>query len=236
MTARLYLFAEGQTEQIFASTVVSARLAARGVFLRPPILIAHARKKRIVHRGGGRHYAPMKNDIMRFLRQDQNPDAFFTTMIDLYALHSDFPGRDQAERLRSSPLKRVEFLEEAFAHDIGDQRFIPYLQLHEFEACLFSDPEKFRKFYPKGDKPIAALKQIVGQHETPELIDDGQHTAPSKRITAEFPDYEDAKTVVGPQVAEAIGLDLIRQKCPHFNSWISRLESLGKPRDQRPSE
>jgi Domain of unknown function (DUF4276) len=58
------------------------------------------------------------------------------------------------------------------------------------------------------------------------LFDDGPQSAPSKRIMAQIPEYEDAKTVVGPQVAELIGLDTIRAKCPHFNAWLSRLEML----------
>ena len=32
---------------------------------------AHARKKGRVHRGGGRRYAPMRNDIARFLAQEK---------------------------------------------------------------------------------------------------------------------------------------------------------------------
>jgi Domain of unknown function (DUF4276) len=60
------------------------------------------------------------------------------------------------------------------------------------------------------------------------LIDDGRDSAPSKRIIAELPDYEDAKPAVGPQVAELIGLNVIRGKCPHFAAWLSRLEQLGR--------
>jgi hypothetical protein len=75
-------------------------------------------------------------------------------------------------------------------------------------------------------KEIAALKAIADRRATPELINDGRHSAPSKRIILQIPDYEDAKTVVGPQRAELIGLDVIRAKCPHFNAWLSRLEKL----------
>ena len=64
-------------------------------------------------------------------------------------------------------------------------------------------------------------------HKSPELIDDGQSTAPSKRIIAEFPDYEGAKSAVGPQVAELIGLETIRAACPHFSKWLTVLENLG---------
>jgi hypothetical protein len=225
--ARLYIFVEGPTEQIFASRVLTAHLALVNVHLQNPVLVANARKKGVVHRGGGRNYLPMKNDIIRFFKQDSNPDAFFTTMIDLYAIHADFPGLSDAERLRHLPQQRVEYLENMFGQDCGDRRFIPYIQLHEFEAYLFSQPEHYGNHYRSAAKSIEALKAIADKYSTPELIDDGQETAPSKRIIREFPDYAGAKTVIGTQVAEAIGLDAIRQKCPHFNSWLSKLELLG---------
>lgn len=225
---RLYLFAEGQTEQTFADRLLKPHLATFGVYLHPPVLIAHARKQGKVHRGGGRKYVPMKNDILRFLAQEKGGDVFFTTMIDLYALHADFPEMAEAAKLRHLPDKRVEFLEHAFAEDIADDRFMPYLQLHEYEAYLFADPARFRSFYPDSEAQIAALKAIADQYLTPELIDDGQHSAPSKRIIRELPDYKDAKSAIGPQIAELIGLDVIREKCPHFGAWLSRLENLAR--------
>lgn len=223
---RLYLFAEGQTEQTFADNLVKPHLAGYGVFMQKPRLIAHARKKGKVHRGGGRYYEPMKNDILRSLNEDSNSDAFFTTMIDLYAIQSDFPGLDEAESLRQNPLQRVEFLEQRFAEDIGDRRFIPYIQLHEYETYLFADPTCFEYFYDRAANEIAILNAIADSYDTPESINDGQHTAPSKRIIAQFPDYEKAKSALGPQLAELIGLTAIRTKCPHFNFWLSKLESL----------
>lgn len=224
---RLYLFAEGPTELTFADTVLKPHFANLGVYLHPPVLIAHAKKKGRVHRGGGRKYLPMKNDILRFLAQERGGNVFFTTMIDLYAISAEFPGLAEAEKLRHLPNKRVETLEQAFAKDIGDSRFVPYIQLHEYEAYLFSDPTWFGYFYDHHEKQIAALKAIADGYATPELIDDGQHSAPSKRIMAELPDYEDAKSAVGPQVAELIGLEVIRGKCPHFAAWMSQLEKLG---------
>ena len=224
---RLYLFAEGATELTFADTMLKPHLANLGVYLHRPVFIAHAKKKGRVHRGGGRNYVPMKNDILRLLSQEKGGDVFFTTMIDLYAIHSNFPGLAEAEKLRHLPYKRVEALEQAFGKDIPDPRFVPYIQLHEYEAYLFSDPTWFRFFYSHHEKQIAALKAIAESHATPELIDDGPKSAPSKRIIAEFPDYEDAKSAVGPQVAGLIGLDVIRGKCPHFNAWLSGLEKLG---------
>jgi hypothetical protein len=224
---RLYLFAEGLTELTFADTVLKPHLASLGVYLHPPVLIAHAKKKGTVHRGGGRKYAPMKNDIVRFLVQEKGADVFFTTMIDLYAIQAELPGFAEAEKLRHMPDKRVEALENSFARDINDDRFVPYIQLHEYEAYLFSDPAWFEYFYDHHERQIAALKAIADRYATPELIDDGQHSAPSKRIIAELPDYKDAKSAVGPQVAELIGLEVIRGHCPHFAAWLSHLEKLG---------
>lgn len=94
--ARFYLFAEGQTEQTFATNLLSPHLANIGVHMQAAILIAHAKKKGRTHRGGGRKYIPMKNDILRFLAQEKARDVFFTTMIDLYAIHADFPGLNES--------------------------------------------------------------------------------------------------------------------------------------------
>jgi hypothetical protein len=226
--ARLYLLAEGQTEQTFADIVLKPHLANIGVYLHHPVLIAHARKKGTVHRGGGRNYEPMKNDILRLLSQEKGRDVFFTTMIDLYAIHANFPGLDNAEAFRHMPHKRVEYLEQAFAEDVGDSRFLPYIQLHEYEAYLFADPSCFEYFYDHHKNQIAALQAIADAHANPELIDDGQHTAPSKRIISQLSDYEVAKSALGPQVAELIGLNTIRSKCPHFARWLTRLEQLGR--------
>jgi len=223
---RLYLFAEGQTEQTFADTLIKPHLALHKVFMNRPRLIAHARKNGKVHRGGGRNYAPMKNDILRSLKEDSNSDVFFTTMIDLYAIHPDFPGLAESERMRQDPIRRVEFLEERFAADIGDYRFIPYIQLHEYEAYLFSAPKCFEYLDAGRTKEIEALQAIASQYQTPELINDGPQTAPSKLIIAQFPDYGKAKSTFGPQLAEKIGLQVIRSKCYHFDKWLSRLESL----------
>ncbi len=148
-------------------------------------------------------------------------------MIDLYAIAARFPRRSEAEALRHDPVRRVEFLEQAFADDIKDPRFIPYIQLHEFEAILFSEPLGFACFYEHADKQAAALQSIADQYASPELIDDGPSTSPSKRIIAQFPGY--SKPAAGPKIADLIGLDTIRSKCPHFHAWLSRLENLASP-------
>ncbi|MGB0560738.1 MAG: DUF4276 family protein [Spirulinaceae cyanobacterium] len=223
---RLYLFAEGQTEQTFAKRVLCLHLALKNVFLQHTLLIAKARRKGQVHRGGGSRYQPMKNDIERFLKQEKGNDVFFTTMIDRYALHADFPGLKESEKLSADPYQQVRFLERKFLEDIDDQRFIPHLQLHEYEAYLFTAPEYFSWSYNDCEQQVESLRDIAARYDSPELIDDNIETAPSKRILKVFPQYK--KSVDGPQIAEAIGLAEIRNQCPHFNNWLSQLESLAE--------
>jgi hypothetical protein len=107
----------------------------------------------------------------------------------------------------------------------GTQRFIPYIQLHEFEAFLLVDPDKLITMYPDKQSAINRLKIDIGNME-PEKINDSQHTAPSKRIIKHLPNYEGQKAQVGPLVAEDIGLGRLRKECPHFNEWIDMLEKI----------
>ena len=223
---RLHVFAEGRTEQTFADTVLKPHLAHVGVYMSKPVLIAHAHRKGRVHRGGGRNFTAMQNDIRRRLKQEAGNEVFFTTMIDLYALHHNFPGFETAEALRHDPYQRVESLEKAWSDETGDRRFIPFIQLHEFEACLFSDVSQLSPFFDNADVRIARLRREATEVDSPELIDDGQHTSPSKRIIAQFPEYEGLKPTAGPQAAERIGLQAMRSRCPHFAAWLHRLERL----------
>lgn len=223
--ARLNLTVEGQTEQTFAAQLLIPHLGEHGVLMAKPRLAAIARKKGQVHRGGLLGYLPFRNDIAHWLKQDRGSDVYFTTMIDLYGLPRDFPG--YAAAASTEPYMRVGALEDALQNDIADPRFLPYIQLHEFEALLFSDPRAFACYYAESERQISALIQLVKQHGNPELIDDGENTAPSKRVAQQFVDYGKRKSAAGPVIAGTIGLDTIRKKCRHFNDWLTKLEGLG---------
>lgn len=155
----------------------------------------------------------------------EDREAVFTTMIDLYALPRDFPGFADAARV-ADPYVRVRRLEQALADDIGQPRLIPYIQLHEFEALLLSDPEKFDWQYIDHDQAISRLVELARQFDSPELIDDGEATAPSKRIIAQIPEYRYQKAAAGPVIASHIGVQTIRDRCPHFGEWLAKLEAL----------
>ena len=183
------------------------------------------RKRGIKHRGGLATYALARKDIILWMKEDQKPDAYFTTMFDLYALPADFPGYKEARAI-GDPWKRVAALENAVLEDIGDYRLIPHIQLYEFETLIFADPKKLDWNFLEHDKAIRSLMEIASGIASPELIDDGDETAPSKRIIHFIPEYADMKVSVGPLVAEKIGLASLREKCGHFSDWLTKLERL----------
>jgi hypothetical protein len=225
MGMRLNLIVEGQTEETFVNRVLAPHLGARSVWGQARCVMT-SRRRRIFFRGGLTSYALAKRDIQLWLKEDQNSDAAFSTMFDLYALPSDFPDYAQASRIRD-PFRRVEALEAALDADINDRRFIPYIQLHEFEALVLTDAGKLDWEFIDRAGPIASLVEMAASFPSPEHINDGQDTAPSKRIIMEIPEYEGMKASAGPLVADKIGLPAIRQKCKHFADWLARLEALG---------
>lgn len=223
---RLNILAEGDTEETFVNEVLALHLAEHGVaaVVRRVTTRRERRRPDVVHRGGLLDYRKAQRDLHRWMAED--PTAAFTTMYDLYALPGDFPGYAAAEKL-VDPYARVQALEGALAADVGDWRFIPYIQLHEFEALLLSEPEKLDWEYVNHAVAIDRLTALTRRFESPELINDGPLTAPSKRIIAEIPEYKFQKASVGPEVAKRIGLAKIRERCPHFSEWVKRLEELG---------
>lgn len=222
---RLHVTAEGQTEQAFAQKVLAPHLAGFNVFVDARCVLTSKDKRAArEYRGGLLGYERAKKDIQAWLKENNHRECRFTTMFDLYALPSDFPGYAEAMNA-SDPYDRVVILEQKMAEDIGDSRFIPYIQLHEFEALILADPKQLDWEYLEHDIPINNLISMVG-NQNPELINDRPETAPSKRILNEINEYD--KVVAGVAVAEQIGLPILRQKCRHFADWLAQLEQLGK--------
>lgn len=66
-------------------------------------------------------------------------------MLDLYAL-GHFPGNEHqsSEHVRT----RVKRIEQSLLDKFPNPNFIPYIQLHEFEALVLVDPEKISVAFP----------------------------------------------------------------------------------------
>lgn len=224
MYLRLNFVVEGQTEGRFVNKVLRNHFAARSIVTAARCVTTRRdrRAEHRKHRGGLSTYAQARDDIRRWARQDSSQDARFTTMFDLYGLPADFPRYADAVKA-SDPYARVGILETGLGEDIGDRRFIPYIQLHEFEALLFADPQKLDTQFPDSPSGIQLLVETAQKFGSPELVDDGLANAPSKRITAAIPEYRRRKASAGPIVAEKIGLPVLQSQCPHFREWLKRL-------------
>lgn len=223
---RLHIVAEGQTEETFANNTLKEHFAAFEVYA-DVRCVETSRTRRRVYRGGLREYAKLKGDLSRWMRQDAHPEVWFTTMIDLYQLPRNFPEAHTIDR-GLDPLRRVRRLERAFRRDLQHPRFIPYIQLHEFEALILSEPDRLVDQFPNRAREINALKEEVDGFPDPEAVNDGEHSAPSIRIINRIPEYDGRKPSAGPAIAASIGVQTLRMRCPHFGQWVRWIEYLGR--------
>lgn len=223
MYVRLNFIVEGQTEETFVNQTLKPHLSRFSVGVSARV-VTTSKQRGVKYRGGLSTYARTRRDITLWTKQDRNPDVRFTTMFDLYGLPTDFPGYSTAAH--DDPYQRVAALEDALGNDISDPRFIPYIQLHEFEALMLSDPQELDSQFDNRADGIARLGTMVSQFASPELINDSTDTAPSKRILREIPEYEGRKASAGPIVTAKIGLSTLRSQCAHFAQWLDKLESL----------
>lgn len=147
-------------------------------------------------------------------------------MIDLYKL-GEYPGTER--RSGESVAARVGRIQAAMLEGLANPRFIPHVQVHEFEALVFVDLDRLPGVFPDNEArgAVEALRAEV-RGLAPEEIDEGEHTAPSKRLIRAIPQYKDLKASIGPTIAHRIGITRLRAACPHFSSWIARLEGLAE--------
>lgn len=151
-------------------------------------------------------------------------------MLDFYGLGAGFPGTPVPLNLPN--IGKAIHIEQAIKADIcalipefrPDLRFLPYIQLHEYEGLLFSDPPTFAAGINQ-----ARLSQIFqavrDRFPTPEDINDDPLTAPSKRVLDAYPQYR--KVLHGTIAAQAIGIETMRRACPHFRDRLDGLEAMG---------
>ena len=220
---RLNITTEGATEQRFVKDVLFMHLLPFHIYCDHRSVLT---SKEYRKRGGITNYDKAKKDILRWISSEDSSDRRFTTMFDYYALPNDFPGYSDALRF-SNPYDKVECLENAFAEDINDSRFIPYIQLHEFETLLFSNLDVLLLEYEDKSKEIANLKKVLLQapyYNNPELINDHKETSPSHRLISYIPEYQ--KVSSGSLITDLISIHVLREKCYHFNEWVTKLEAL----------
>ena len=220
---RLHVICEGQTEEAFVKELLIPRFRQKGIELIPGLIGKPG------HKGGNVNIQRLEKDVRIRLLTERT--AFVTTFFDFYGLSMDFPGKAEAARCVSVQDKAA-CVQSAMVRELGKSldenalwRFIPYVQMYEFEALLFSHPAALAKGLDRPDLE-SALQRIRDAFDSPEQINDSPVTAPSKRILRLIPGYQ--KPLNGVIAALEIGLLTIRQECEHFSAWLTRLESFAE--------
>ena len=217
---KVHVLVEGQTEETFVNRILRPHLWPLGINPQPQGLGTQGLHVGIVE------YPRARKQMRITLAQD--PGGFCTTMVDYYRLPDSWPGRKAAE---DKPFdQKATTIEQAIRSDLSDdlgagfdrERLIPYIQMHEFEALLFSDVSVLTERLGLSD--TAKVQGIRSEFESPEEINDSVQTAPSKRIAVLDPGYQ--KVNDGFLIAQRIGLATMRAECPHFDEWVGKLEAL----------
>ncbi len=207
---RLIVVCEGETEQEFCRTVLGSCL---------DISIDAPKIKK--SKGGIVAWENLVKQIGGHLREG----VYVSTLIDFYGIKPkhNFPNWEKAQQIKDK-YKQLELIEAGMKKAMEERHldnhhlFIPYLQLHEFEALLFSNEEALFRNFPSA---IQALEQVFVEFSNPELINE---PTPSQRLKNNIDGYN--KVVYGSILAASIGIEAMQARCPHFAEWIEKLKRL----------
>ncbi len=215
---RLIIICEGQTEVEFCKDVLFKYFLHRNIILQTPLINKSG--------GGIVHWNSLKLQIEKHLLET---GVFVTTFIDYYGIPDkyEYPSWEDGKEIADKN-QRMDFLEQAMKDDIvsrNTHRFVPYIQLHEFEGLLFNNIDVFDENFNEHELNTRnGLIEIIDSFPNPEMINDTPDNAPSKRLQRIVSGYN--KIVFGAVIAESIGLENIRRKSPRFNQWINELEQI----------
>lgn len=207
---RIAISVEGQTEDEFCKQVLQPYLRSKNIELTPVIVTTKRNNCGVKHKGGCINLDRIKSEIVKLL---PNFD-YVTTFYDLYGF--DINGTFTASKLE---IKIADLFK-------SDRRLIPYIQQYEFETLLFSEPSYYEDYFQASAK--IDIEQIINSCGGVENINNSRETAPSKRIDKFFKKYNEQydKVFHGASIADDIGLDKIKQGCPRFAQWLSKIELL----------
>ena len=149
------------------------------------------------------------------------PSDFVTSLVDFYGFKDK--GEKTIEELKRNISDEVVREDSIGATWTREEFFLTSndMSLKDSSSRMSRVLGPYRRLTKNAWKRLGQIRQ---QFETPEHINDNSTTAPSKRIEALILKYN--KVLHGPLVAGETGLDSMRNECPRFNEWLSRLESL----------
>jgi hypothetical protein len=212
----IYIICEGQTEEEFVNGILRPYFNSHQIYDVRPILMTTSKGQK----GGDVKYDRLKFNIDKLLIRET--DILVTTFIDFFRLKNDFPKFEDAQAIQNK-IQRVQFLEQALAEAVNNNRFIPYIQLHEFEGLLFASKDGFEFLPDLKPANLRGLLSVVDEKENPEELNDGELTAPSKRLEQLIPGFDKNKPFYGGLIAEVNTIGAILDRCLRFKTWVETL-------------
>lgn len=220
----VHVVVEGQTEEGFVNQVLGPYFFAQNIYLAPRLIQTARRPNGRKFAGGLTIWSHAHDDVRRYL--GDTSVAAVTTLFDYYGLPEDTPGLGDRPAT-ADPGARVKHVEDAIGASFDHPKFIPHLMLHEFEAYIYVQPAHVRPYVDPADTAASIAGQLDGIRNTcggAERINDTRKTSPSHRLLAVWPSYD--KVLHGLAITQSVGIASIRAGCPHFDSWVQRLEHL----------
>lgn len=196
---RLAISVEGESEEIFVNQVLKPHLT--DIQIRPLNLYGAINLNRVTKE--------LNNLLSSFDK--------VTTLYDFYG----FDGKDGATNKQE--------LEQKILDKVSSQlksKLIPYIQMREFEALLFTEPSVIGEVIGFSSKDWGK-KILNGCNQNPEKINNSYSTTPKHRINLESGNLY-RETTHAVKILKQIGLTQIREKCQGFDEWITKLEKLGE--------
>lgn len=223
--ANIFLIVEGATEELFyKNTLQDYFINPDGSYRHYIEAVQMPSKKNIYSRekkGGRISYHTCVDNVRRFLYQASHVDRVML-IFDYYGLDVTF--KNHLTTTQTSLDDKVEAIQQRLEIEINNPRFRFRLQVHEFEAFLFSKPEAIAEHFAQ-PASLEAIGQILSQFgNDPEMINDDPKMAPSKRLDALFGKF--GKTTDGLIIAQKIGVANIRKKCRRFDQMCKEIEVI----------
>lgn len=224
--AHVFLIVEGQSEELFYKTHFAAAYAGQGHYFQVTVMPSKRGATSRNHKGGSISYGECVHNVRRYLRTAGHCQLV-ALVYDYYGLHPSFTeGLVLTSGERIAADMRAAAMRQRLEVEIDDPRFCFFLQMHEFEAYLFSSPDAVARHFADPALGHALTNILVAFDNQPEAINHHPDTAPSKRLMAALHPRYYGKTTDGVAIAGVIGLAGIRMRCPSFNAFCQRLDQL----------
>ena len=219
---RLVIIVEGETEESFVNNILCPYFCSKGLYN-----TIQCFKTKHSH-GGISKYSYIKKDILNTIYEK---DVVVSMMIDFYRLPSDFPGFNDLKATQTHQ-EQANLLEIRIKKDLEDsqkklfENFIPYIQLHEFEALVFASINGIDSLFERSEMDYNGLMNVIQQYPNPEDINNHPDTAPSVRLKKLISGYN--KVLHGIDIINIVGMNELLEKCPRFKAWVESMEEALK--------